>query len=116
MIMGLLLSIALTTALLGILGLATFLSRGPPLRPFDPAPAVTAAGPATLWVCVTPSGHCASPPRPRGEPCSCLETWHGWRPGRVDADPVTKVPLEAWPSRPASAAGDDPEESSFVAP
>jgi hypothetical protein len=109
-------AIAATLGLLGTIVLAAGLSRGPPLRPTGPDPPPAAApGAARLWVCVTPSGYCSSPPRPLDEPCTCLDPWEGWVAGRVWTDRSPAPPETGhWPSRP-SPESEEPAGSTWIA-
>ncbi|MCS6781256.1 MAG: hypothetical protein NZ555_16315 [Geminicoccaceae bacterium] len=96
----------LVPALATVLAIAALMalaggSRDPPSAP-----------PAASWTCVTDRGYCTTPPAPRLEPCSCADLLHGLLPGRVTSRPL---PLSLLPARPA-AAGDDPDETSLLAP
>lgn len=95
-------AVAATGGVLAVLLIASGLSRAPPLRPLRSSPSVldTGDGATRLWVCVTPATYCSSPPRPAGEPCTCLDPWQGWQPGRVRTEHAT-APSEplGWPSR-----------------
>lgn len=112
---GPLAAIAATLGLLGALVALAGLSRGPPLRPRAPEaspPSAAGGGPARFWACVSPTGYCSSPPRPLGEPCTCLDPWQGWRAGRVRTDrPTAPDRRETWPSR---APAEDPEPPGWI--
>lgn len=57
------------------------------------------------WVCVTPGGFCATAPKPKGEPCTCFDSYDGTMLGRTrteDTDVTSR-----WPNR-GAVAGDDP--------
>jgi hypothetical protein len=112
-------AIAATLGLLGAILLAAGLSRGSRLRPLGPAmPAgVLAPGTARLWICVTPASYCSSPPRPTGEPCTCLDPWNGWVAGRVwtDRSPASSK-SGPWPSRPSPEAEEPPASTRLETP
>jgi hypothetical protein len=102
---GLLVQFAATTLVVGVMLTLGGMLRGPPERPqrAPPPPAAVATPPPGGWVCVTPRGYCASPPRRVLEPCACLDAWQGWQSGRVLGGAATSGGAElSWPARPAA--------------
>ncbi len=119
MTIGLLGALAATVAALGAVVLAAGLSRAPPQRPGAAArpTSLLEAGTPHLWVCVTPESYCASPPRPVAEPCTCLDPWDGWVPGRVRTDRTARPGTPGrWPSRPPADSEKEPPGSPLLAP